>query len=111
MTTYLNDSVQCFEFVLQGELTGDAVRSLEQAWITATSILSGKDVYVDVSAMTAADEQGVQLLIRIAESGARLRAARPPQSQELLRSLGVQVAAPPRRSGWPGMRRLFSLFG
>ena len=26
MTMYLNDSVQSFEFVLEGELTGDAVQ-------------------------------------------------------------------------------------
>jgi ABC-type transporter Mla MlaB component len=114
MTTYLNDSVLSFEFVLHGELTGDAVRSLEQAWITATSILDGKEVFVDVSALTAADARGFDLLSRMKESGARLRAARPPQSEDFLRSLGVRVVAPPRRSGWPqilGVRRLFSLFG
>jgi len=114
MTTYLNDSVQTFEFVLHGELTGDAVRSLEQAWITATSILNGKEVFVDVSALKAADTQGFDLLSRMTESGARLRATRPPRSEDFLRSLGVLVVAPPRRSGWPrflGMRRLFSLFG
>ena len=114
MTTYLNDSVLTFEFVLHGELTGDAVRSLEQAWITATSILDGKEVFVDVSALTAADARGFDLLSRMKESGARLRAARPPQSEELLRSLGLRVVAPLRRSGWPwilGVRRLLSLFG
>ena len=43
-------------------------------------------------------------------SGARLRAARLLQSEEFLRSLGMLVVAPPRRSGWPwilGVRRLF----
>jgi hypothetical protein len=39
---YLNDSVKTFEFVLESELAGDAVRGLEHAWITATSILDGK---------------------------------------------------------------------
>src|SRR5579864_3930592 len=114
MTTYLNDSVLTFEFVLHGELTGDAVRSLEQAWITATSLLNGKEVFVDVSALTASDTQGFELLSRMTESGARLRAARPPQSEDFLRSLGVLVVEPPRRSGWPwflGVLRLFSLFG
>ena len=48
MQMYLNDSVKSFEFVLHGELTGDAVQSLEQAWITATSILNGKEALVDV---------------------------------------------------------------
>ena len=62
MQMYLNDSVKTFEFVLQGELAGDAVPNLEHAWITATSILDGKDVFVDVSALTAADAEGVELL-------------------------------------------------
>ena len=114
MKMYLNDSVQSFEFVLHGQLTGDAVQSLEQAWITATSILNGKEVLVDVSALTTADARGIELLYRLTGSGARLRAERPPQSVEFLRSLGVRVAAPPPRSVWPlisGMRRLFGLFG
>lgn len=112
MQMYLNDSAKSFEFVLHGELTGDAVESLEQAWITATSILNGKEVFVDVSPLTAADAEGIELLCRMTGSGARLRAARPPQSEEFLRSLGVLVVAPPRRSGWPwtlGVRRLFGL--
>ena len=111
MQMYLNDSVKTFEFVLQGELTGNSVQSLEYAWITATSILNGKEVLVDVSALTAADAQGIELLDRMTGSGARLRAALPPHSEEFLRSLGVLVVAPPRRgSPWIlGLRRLFGL--
>ncbi len=111
MQMYLNDSVKTFEFVLRGELTGDAVRSLEYAWITATSILDGKEVFVNVSALTAADAQGIELLRRITGSGACLRAAPRPNSGEFLRSLGVVVAPAPR----PGTRtwrlRLRQLFG
>ena len=113
MQMYLNDSVETFEFVLRGELTGDAVQSLKYAWITATSILHGKEVLVDVSALTAADAEGIELLYSMTGAGARLRAALPPHSEELLRSLGVLVAAPPRRGSRPwilGLRRLFGLF-
>ena len=112
MQMYLNDSAKTFEFVLRGELTGDAVQSLEYAWITATSILNGKEVLVDVSALTAADTEGIELLYRMTGSGARLRAALPPHSEEFLRSLGVLVAVPPRRGSRPwilGLRRLFGL--
>ena len=112
MEMYLNDSAKSFEFVLHGELTGNAVQSLKQAWITAASILNGKKVFVDVSALTAADADGMELLGRMTGSGARLRAARPAQSKEFLRSLGVPAVTPPRRSGWPrilGVRRLFGL--
>src|ERR1035438_4324949 len=97
MRMYLNDSVKTFEFVLQGELTGNSVQSLEYAWITATSILNGKEVLVDVSALRAADAQGIELLDRMTGSGARLRAALPPHSEGFLGSLGVLVVAPPRR--------------
>jgi hypothetical protein len=110
MQMYLNDSVKTFEFVLQGELAGDAVRSLEHAWITATSILDGKEVFVDVSHLTAADAEGIELLDRITASGARLRAAPQPHSEEFLRSLGVVVGAPLRRGRRPwglSLRRLF----
>ena len=106
MQMYLNDSVKTFEFVLQGELAGDAVRSLEHAWITATSILDGKDVFVDVSALTAADSKGIELLDRITASGARLRAALQPHSEDFLRSLGFAVAALPRRGGSSWMSSL-----
>jgi hypothetical protein len=109
---YLNDSVKTFEFVLQGELKGDAVRGLECAWITATSILDGKEVFVEVSALTAADAKGIELLHRMTASGARLRAAPQPNSKEFLQCLGVVEAAPPRRRdrSWRlGLRHLFGI--
>ena len=111
MRMYLNDSVKTFEFVLQGELKGDAVRSLEYAWITATSILDGKEVFVEVSGLTAADAMGIELLHRITASGARLRAAPQPNSREFLRSLGVVAAAPPRRGVRSWRLSLRQLFG
>jgi ABC-type transporter Mla MlaB component len=112
MEMYLNDSVKTFEFVLRGELKGDAVRSLEYAWITATSILDGKEVLVDVTGLTAADATGIELLHRMRGSGACLRAAPRPNSERFLRSLGVVVAAPPRegsRSWRLSLRQLFGL--
>ncbi len=107
MEMYLNDSAQAFEFVLRGKLTGGHVKSLEQAWITATSILNGKDLLVEVSTLTAADAEGIELLYRMAGAGACLKADLPPDSGEFLRSLGVPVAAPRPRNGrrW-GLRRL-----
>ena len=112
MQMYLNDSARSFEFVLQGELTGDSVRSLECAWITATSILHGKEVFVDVSGLTAADDEGIELLHRMTVSGARFRAVPQPKSEEFLLSLGVVVAAPPRRGArsWRlSLRQLFEI--
>ena len=112
MQMYLNDSVKTFEFVLQGELTADTVPSLEHAWITARSILHGKEVFVNVSALTAADAEGIDLLSRITASGARLKAAPQSRSMEFLRSMGVILVAPSRRGrrSWAaGLRRLLGL--
>ena len=111
MQMYLNDSVKTFEFVLRGELKGDAVRSLEYAWITATSILDGKEVLVDVSGLTAADAMGIELLHSMRGSGACLRAAPRPNSEGFLRSLGVVVAAPPPEGARRWRLSLRQLFG
>ena len=94
MEMFQHDSAKKFQFILRGELAGNRVLDLEQSWTTAKSILNGKELVVDVSGITDADESGVDLLSRMRESGARLSAARPPKSQELLRSLGLPVAAP-----------------
>lgn len=97
MEMYQHDSATMFRFVLHGNLAGAEVQELEHAWITATSILKGKELSVDVSGITDADELGVGLLSRMRESGARLTAALPPQSEDFLRSLGLPVATPSGR--------------
>ena len=93
MEMYQHDSAMMFRFVLRGDLTAGRVPELEHAWTTAKSILNGRDLVVDVSGITGADEFGVDLLSRMRDSGARLTAPLPPASEELLRSSGVPVAA------------------
>ena len=94
MEMYQHDHAAMFRFVLRGSLTGGCVPELECAWTTAKSILNGRELAVDVSGLTNADPFGVELLSRMRDSGARLTAALPPASEELLRPLGVLVAAP-----------------
>jgi ABC-type transporter Mla MlaB component len=84
-----HDSSAMFRFVLRGELTGKIVQELQHAWITARSILGSKELVVDVSGITKADPAGVEVLIRMRESGARLTAGGPTGSAGLLRTLGV----------------------
>jgi len=93
MDMYQHDSATMFRFVLHGGLAGAEVEELEHAWITAQSILKGKELLVDVSGITDADNLGVDLLSRMRDSGARLTAALPPQSEAFVRSLGLPVAA------------------
>lgn len=109
MDLYQHDSPTLFRFVLRGELIGEQIENLEHAWNTAKSILSGKELVVDVSGITIADPSGVDLLLRMRESGARLTAALPPKSEALLRSLDVPAAAPSGRGGSTRACRLLRL--
>jgi ABC-type transporter Mla MlaB component len=94
MEMYQHDYPAMFRFVVRGDLTGGVVPELEHAWTTAKSILHGRHLAVDVSGLTNADKSGIDLLFRMRDSGAHLSAPLPPASEELLRSLGVPVAAP-----------------
>jgi hypothetical protein len=109
MDLYQHDSAAMFRFVIRGELCGMAVQNLEQAWHTAMSTANQKELVVDVSGITDADELGLELLSRMRESGARLAAALPPASEGVLRSLGLPVAAPDGRYGRPRVWRLLRL--
>jgi len=94
MEMYLHDSAAMFRFVLHGDLKGGRVPELEHAWTTAKSVLNDRDLVIDVSGITNADQFGVELLSRMRDSGARLTAPLPLASEEFLQSLGVPVAAP-----------------
>lgn len=102
MDIYQHDSAAMFRFVLRGRLNGDQVQDLECAWTTAKSILAGKDLAVDISGLVDADRAGLDLLFRMRTSGARLTAALPPESEDLLRSLGVSAEARRERSDRAG---------
>jgi hypothetical protein len=102
MQIYLHDRPAVFQFVLKGRLAGDWVLNLEHAWDTARSVLGAKELVVDLSEVSDADEPGVALLSRMRQSGARLTAALPPQSESFLASLGVTTprSTTTRRRGW-----------
>ncbi len=102
MQIYLHDRPAVFQFVLKGQLAGDWVQNLEHAWDTARSILGAKDLVVDLSEISDADESGVALLARMRQAGARLTAARPPKSEHFLASVGVITprSSRARSRGW-----------
>jgi ABC-type transporter Mla MlaB component len=111
MDMYQHDGPTVFRFVLRGKLSGVQVQELDHAWNTAKSILSGKELVIDISGITDADPAGVDLLSRMRESGARMIAALPPESVEFIRSMGIPVAAPDRRRGSTWALRLSRLAG
>jgi ABC-type transporter Mla MlaB component len=93
MDLYQHDSAAMFRFVLRGDLSGMSVREFEQAWQTAASIATGKQIVVDLSDVTNADAAGLELLSRMRESGARLIAAPSARSEAFLRT-GMLVGPP-----------------
>jgi len=111
MDMYQHDSATMFKFVLRGELIGSRVLDVEHAWNTARSILARKELVVDISGVTTVDARGVDLLLRMRDSGARLTAALPPESEGFLRSLGVPLAAPRGRRGGSWALRFLGLAG
>jgi len=92
MSVYQHDGLDNFRFVLLGDLKGTCVSELDHAWTTATSVLEGKDLVMDISAVTGADSAGLELLRRMRESGVRMTSTAPPAAPDLARSLGVAVA-------------------
>ena len=108
MDIYQHDSAAMFRFVLRGHLADEHVLELEHAWTTARSILQHKELVVDVSGISDADPRGAELLHRMRDAGARLTAALPPKSEELLRSLGIPTAPCGRTAGRKLLRLLRS---
>lgn len=72
MEMYQHDSSSVFRMVLRGSLKGLWVNELEHAWMTAASILKGKELVIDISGLTGIDNSGLKLLSRIQDAGGRL---------------------------------------
>ncbi len=110
MSIRQHDGADAFLFVVTGELSGASVQQLEWSCETAKSILRGKELIVDISGVTDADESGSALLLRMRESGARLTATSPPASEDFVRSFGAPGAAAKasRTRAW-ALRRLAQL--
>ncbi|MCU1337186.1 MAG: hypothetical protein JWO19_2767 [Bryobacterales bacterium] len=69
---YIHDEADTFRFQLAGRLSKDGARDLEQAWITASSVIGERRVIVDLSDLTSIDPGGQELLTRWHGQGARL---------------------------------------
>jgi hypothetical protein len=69
---YMHDGPGAFRFELSGNLAGEEVRKLDQAWRTASSTFGDKVLAVDITFLTTADEKGRDLLRRWLSAGAQL---------------------------------------
>jgi len=101
---YQHDGATTFRIQLRGRLEGAQVENLEHAWICATSVLRGKQLVIDISGLTGADQKGAALLSRLRESGARFEGSAPPELVELAQAWGV--GQPAATEPGSGLRRL-----
>jgi ABC-type transporter Mla MlaB component len=72
MPLYLHDEANAMRFKIQGELGGSCVTELESSWRTASSVMRGKSLVVDLTGVTSIDKAGEQLLVRMRKEGAHL---------------------------------------
>ena len=63
------------KLIVEGVLSDDLVDALETTWLEVQSQLNGARLRVDVSGLTYVDDKGRDLLARIMQSGAEVRAA------------------------------------
>ncbi len=59
---HIHDGSTAFRFQLSGDLSGDGVRSVEQTWLTASSVIGARSLIVDLSSVTRMDRAGRELL-------------------------------------------------
>lgn len=60
--------------LVEGTLAGDWVEVLEKSWLEAQASRNGELMRIDLSGVTWIDEKGRELLKRILQDGAELRA-------------------------------------
>ena len=69
---YMHDGPSAFRFELAGNLNNEAVRDLDQAWRTASSMIGDRALVVDMTFVTGAEREGRSLLARWHSEGAQL---------------------------------------
>ena len=60
--------------LVEGTLAGDSVEVLEKSWLEAQTSRNGEPIRIDLSGVTWIDDKGRELLKRILQEGAELRA-------------------------------------
>jgi hypothetical protein len=68
----MHDSSAEFRFQLLGDLSGDGVRDVEQAWRTASSTIGERRFVVDITNLTSIDDEGRELIEKWHRIGALL---------------------------------------
>jgi hypothetical protein len=90
MRYYMHDGPAAFRFELAGALDSNDAARLEQEWHTASSVMRGRTLIIDLSFVTAIDEAVRGLFQRWYEAGAQFAAG-----SELSRELVERITGRP----------------
>jgi len=104
---YIHDGSAALGFRLSGDLSGDGVRELEQAWRTASSVIRGRRLVVDLSSITGVDDAGRELLGTWQAEGARMVAHSSAAKKRIESMIDRPVALLRKDSqpyAWPSFR-------
>ena len=97
---YIHDHSDVLRFAITGDLSGPGVASLDQAWRTATSVLRGRVLVIDLVSVCDADEYGRDLLLRWHRGGARI-SARSAETRAFAEAIvGAPISMLAAERGW-----------
>jgi len=104
LSVYIHDEATSFRFQVEGSLTGDAARHLEQSWRTALSVIGDRPLIIHFGQLTSIDPSGRALLHKWRAAGAEF-VAKSPLAKALVGSIIGQPIQGGRRAksgtwGW-----------
>ena len=94
--------------LVEGTLAGDWVEVLEKSWLEAQTLRNGESIRIDLSGVTWIDDKGRELLKRMLEDGAELRATgimTTAMIEELIEEIGAGDTARPSPKTTRSLRR------
>jgi hypothetical protein len=101
---YIHDRAASFRLEIEGCLSGNAAKQVEQAWLTALSVIGDRSLVVSIGSLTAIDSSGRKLLRSWRDAGAYF-VAKSPLAKTLVSSIvGQPVMSPVTRSGRTWLR-------
>jgi hypothetical protein len=114
---YIHDGAASFRFEIEGSLSGNAVRQVEQAWRTASSVIGDRSLVVAIGNLTNIDSSGRRLLRSWRDAGAYF-VGKSPLAKTLVGSIvGQPILSAPTCDGRSWLRTcalplipLFALF-
>ena len=111
---YMHDGPSAVSFELAGPLSDQAARELDRARLSASSIVGGRSIIVDLSYVSQIGEGARRMLRSWYDAGAQL-VARRPQSEAIAKSIvgnaPLRLASAIRNATWRPVRLLTPLHG